>query len=333
MSVPKSLKEYVGEALMKEAFNKGQGAVLEESLGVTMKENKVVYKENQTTANNSGLFTTFVQDYINDAVLGDKVIMAHMGLMEENTDLIGTNGFGSVTINLELPTIAVEVGEGGKFKQFLEGTESVVAKPTKKALGTLMTWELAKRGINKIRKSLDKRITGALRRKIATDIIEGLAVNAHTDNRITDAITYTKIVQAIEKVNDASYDNGVKYGFMANKLIIKTAAYTVIQLDDDWKESVYRAFGRNGQDTINSQPSKFAFQNGEELDILVSPFLTSADAVIEDAEWAGEFVRESDVELYEVRPEDHPWDMKISGFISYVPIVKYPKAIATINYA
>ena len=131
----------------------------------------------------------------------------------------------------------------------------------------------------------------AISRKLATDIVDGLAAGADSSNTVTGGISYDAYIDGETNVNDASYTNGVKYGFMCDKLVIAAGQYGPLQKDTDWKNHVYRAAGKTGELVINMQPLMIG-----NLQIVVTPFLSGAQALVLDSLQAGTLVKEADLE-------------------------------------
>lgn len=309
----------IGRALVEKFNKEGKGQILQEKYGTT-------FKEDANTTTNAGMFTTVMADTLYQAAVNDARVKEILGLVEINSDLMNMNGAGALKLPLDQPTIAVEVGEGGDYTRFSDGTDFIIATPRKVVAGTVVTWEIAKRGISDTLTHMLNKGVAAISRKLATDVVDGLAAGALAGNTVTGGIDYNAVIDAETNVNDAAHANGVKFGFLSDKLVIASAQWGPLQKDTDWKNHVYRAGGKPGDLVINMQSLIFG-----NLDIIVTPFLSGAQAMVMDSLQAGTLVKEADLETFQQPVSGRPYDEEVVGLMSYTVIVKYPAAIAKIT--
>ncbi len=304
--------------MLAEAFNKdGQTNVLKENFGITFKE------DGQTTTTDSGAYTTLLSSTLYSAAL--EKIEKIIDLVEINEDLKNANGgFGAYKLPRLQPTIATEIAEGAVINYFSEGIDSITVTPRKVVAGTSITWEMMKRGMTDFAKYVLKNAADSVSRKLASDIVNGLAAGAGTTT--AGGVTFANVLTSETAVNDASYGNGVKYGFIADALVIAAANWNTFRSDGDVKASIYFASAVPGQ-PINAATMPLMFGN---LEIVVTPFLTGAQALVLEKK-RNVLVKESDLESFEGRIPGRLYDTEVVCLMSYVMAMLYPDSVAAIS--
>lgn len=310
------LTEEAGKMLFEALNVKGQGKALAEKYGIT-------FKEDVTTTSGAGAYTTMLSSTLYEAAIQN--IQDIMALVVINDDLKNKGGFGAYKIPRLQPTIAVEVAEGSVITYFEEGADSITVTPRKVVAGTALTWEIMKRGMTDFVKYVLQNAADAITRKLASDIVNGLA--AGTGNTETGGMTYDNVIDAVAQVEAAVYDNATPYGFICDNLVLNTTQFATLQKTDDWKNTVYYANVRPGDEVVINRPS-LMFGN---LKIVKTPFLTSALGFVIDSRKAAMLVRESEMETYEGAIPGRPYDREIVAMMSYVLAIIYPKAICIIT--
>lgn len=313
-----NLTTEMGQMLAEAFVAKGKADVLKESFGITLKE------AGQTTANNTGAYVDLLSKTLYSAALekSQKIL----DLVDINEDLLraGNNGFGAMQLPRLVPTIAYEVSEGAKVNYFDEGIDPVVVTPRKIVAGTSLTWEIKRRGMNDFAKFVMKNAAQAIERKLCGDIVNGLAAGTgHSAN--TGGLSYDTVVDAETDVNDASHSNGVKYGFIADALVIASANWKLFKKDEDVKSAMYYAGAIPGQ-PINAAANPLMFGN---LEIVVTPYLTAVQAIVLEKK-RNILVKESDLETFEGRIPGSV-DDEVIALMSYVLAMIFPKAVSTIT--
>jgi hypothetical protein len=312
------LTEQVGQMLAEAFVAKGKGAILKESFGITYKE------AGQTTANNTGAYTNLLSKTLYSAALekSQKIL----DLVDINEDLLraGSSGFGAYQIPRLTPTIAYEVAEGAKVNYFDEGVEPIVVTPRKVVAGTSITWEMKRRGMNDFVKFVMRNASQAIERKLCSDIVNGLAAGTgHAP--VTGGLDYDALVDAEILVNDAEWTNGVKFGFIADAVVIATGAWGLFKKDEDVKNAMYYASAIPGH-PIDAARNPLMFGN---LEIVITPFLTGAQAIVLEKK-RNILVKESDLETFEGRLPERV-DDEIIGLMSYVLAIVFPKSVAIVT--
>ncbi len=306
------LTEEAGK-MLSEAFKaKGQEKVLKEKFGIT-------FKEDITTTTGAGAYTTMLSTTLYSAAVEN--IKDILELVFINEDLKNKGGFGAYQIPRLQPTIAYEVAEGAVVNYFDEGVDAITVTPRPVVAGTAITWQIMKRGMTDFVKFVLQNAADAITRKLASDIINGLAVGAgHTQ---TGGTTYDNIIDARAKVESATYGNGVPYGFLATHLVLNTNEAAILQKTTEWKQHVYYANVRPGEEVVIGRPA-LMFGN---MKIVMTPFLTEAKYLVLDSKKAAMLIKESDLETFEGAIPGRPYDREVVGLMSYILAVIYPKAI------
>jgi len=290
--------------------------VLKEQFGINL-------KEDVNTTNAAGSYTTLLSKTLYTAAL-DK-IGEILNLVDINTDMVGNEkGFGAYKLPKLQPTIAVEVSEGAVISYTDEGIDSITVEPRKVVSGTALTWEIRKRGMTGFTKWMLKNAADAVSRKLASDIVNGLAAGAGSTG--TGGVTYTNLTTSESTINDASNANSIKFGFMANALVVTPTTYATMINDTDIKEFMWRTTAKPGEIVIAEVFFKFS-----NLKIVNTPFLTAALAVTLDTEKAAVLVKESELETFEGQIPGRPYDTEIVVLMSYVLAIMYPDAIYKIT--
>jgi hypothetical protein len=310
-----NLPHELGQMLAEAFVAKGKGHVLKENFGIT-------FKEGQTTANNTGAYVNLLAKTLYSAALEKSAKI--LDLVEINEDLVraGNNGFGAMTLPRRTPSIAFEVAEGQKVNYFPEGTDPVVATPRKVLTGTSLTWEIKKRGMTDFAKWVMKDAAQAIERKLCSDIVNGLVAGA--TGTTGGGLSYDTVIDAETVINDAQWANGVKYGFLADALVISAAQWGRFKKDEDVKSMVGYKNAVPGHH-VNASNNPLMFGN---LEIVVTPFLTTAHAIVLEKK-RNILVKESDLETFEGRIPGSV-DDEVIALMSYVLAIMFPDAIRPI---
>lgn len=315
----KTMSEQAGKLLAEALIEKGHGHLLKEQFGIS-------FKEEVNTSTADGAYTTMLSTTLYTAAINE--IQNVMDLVNINDDLKNKGGFGAYKIPIQQPTVAYEVAEGAICNWFDEGVESITVTPKKYVAGTSITWEILKRGMTDFAKYVLQNAADAVKRKLATEIVNGLAAGA--GNTTASAISYTTITTGEQTVNSATDTlNSVPYGFTANKLVIAASKWATFLADTDVKNVLYRVGARPGDKVeITVGWDRLMFGN---MEVVLTPFLTSASALVLDSKKAAMLVRESDLETFEGQIPGRPYDREIVGLMSFSLAVIYSKAIYSIT--
>ena len=307
-------------SMLAEAFGKkGKAGVLKESFGITFKE-----QTGQTTANNTGAYTNLLSKTLYAAALekSQKIL----DLVDINEDLLRAagSGFGAYQIPRLTPTVAYEVAEGQKVNYFDEGIDPIVVTPRKVLAGTSMTWEIKRRGMNDFVKFVMKNASQAIERKLCSDILNGLAAGTgHA--AVTGGVNYNAVVDAETLVNNAEHSNGVKFGFIADAMVISAQHWALFKKDEDVKSAMYYASVMPNA-PVDAARNPLMFGN---LEIVITPFLTAAQAVVLEKK-RNILVKESDLETFEGRIPGSV-DDEVIALMSYVLAMVFPHSVAIIT--
>lgn len=306
------LTEETGKILSEAFHAKGQDRVLMEKFGIT-------FKEDITTSNAAGAYTTMLSSTLYSAAIEN--IKDILELVFINEDLMNKGGFGAYQIPLLQPTIAYEIAEGQVVNYFDEGVTEITVTPRPVVAGTAITWQIMKRGMTDFVKFVLQNAADAITRKLASDILNGLAVGAGLTQ--TGGTTYDNIIDAQTKVEAAVYGNGVPYGFLTSHLVLNTTYAGTLKKTTEWKSHVYFANVRPGDEFVINRPS-LVFDT---MKLVETPFLTGAQYLVLDCKKAAMLIKESDLETFEGAIPGRPYDREVVGLMSYILAVLYPKAI------
>ena len=309
------LCEKAGQLLAERFIATGKAAVLKESFGI--------FKEaGQTTANNTGAYTTLLASTLYTAAI-DK-IQPVLDLVDINEDLKNGQGYGAMKLPRRVPTVAVEVSEGAVVSYFPEGTDDITVTCKQVVAGTSLTWQILKRGMTGFATYVMKDAADAISRKLASDILNGLAAGS-TLAAETGGITYAKVLDAEAKINDASHSNGVKFGFLADRIVLTPTANAIARKDTDFKTAMAYASAVPGTPiTVARQPEAVG-----NLMLVQSPFLTACQALVLQAK-KNILVKESDVETFEGRIPGSI-DNEIIAMMSYSLAILWPQSVCKIT--
>jgi hypothetical protein len=297
---------------LAEAYhNAGKDVVLQEKFGVS-------FKEDVTTTSASGAYTTMLSTTLYTAAVEN--IKDILELVFVNEDLKNKGGFGAYKIPRLQPTIAVEVAEGSVISYFDDGIDDITVTPRKVVVGTAITWEILKRGMTDFVKWVLQNAADAITRKLASDIVNGLAAGAGFSQ--TGGVSYDNIINARAKVQTATYANGVPYGFKCTHLVLSEDSSATLQKTTEWKQHAYYANIRPGDEMVVNKPS-LVFGR---MKIVETQFLTASLYLVVDNRKAAMLVKESDLQTFEGSLPGRPYDREVVALMSYVLAVLYPKA-------
>jgi hypothetical protein len=310
----KTLSEEAGKILAESFKARGQKSYAEKF--------GVVFKEDVTTTTASGAFTTMLSTTLYSAAIEN--IKDILELVFINEDLKNKGGFGAYQIPRLQPTIAYAVAEGSVISYFSEGVDSITVTAQKNVVGTAITWEIMKRGMTDFIKFVLQNAADAITRKLASDIVNGLAAGAGQTQG--GGTTYASIITAVGKLESAAYGNGVPYGFMASHLVINPTQFAVLQNTTDWKSHMYYSSVMPGAENpvVNRPVQIFGG-----MKIVSTPFLTYSTTkyLVIDNKKAAMLVKESDLETFEGALPGRLYDREVIALMSYVMAIIYPLAI------
>lgn len=309
----------IGGKILAEAFNqKGQGAILKEKFGIT-------FKEDVSTTTGAGAFTTMLSTTLYAAAISN--IKDILSLVNVNEDLKNKGGFGAYKIPTLEPAIAVEVAESAVVNYFDEGADGATVTPKKVVAGTAITWEILHRGMTDFAKFVLQNAADAVSRKLAGDIVNGLAAGAGFT--VAGGVSYANINSAVKDVESATNSNSIAYGFLCDKLVIASAHWHTFLGDTDIKEFLFRVPAKPGNAVeITVGPNRLEYGN---MQVIKTPFLTAAQILVLDSRKCAMLVKESDLETFEGAITGRPYDREIVALMSYVLAIIYVKACAKIT--
>jgi hypothetical protein len=163
----------------------------------------------------------------------------------------------------------------------------------------------------------------AVERKLCGDIVNGLAAGTG-HSAVTGGVDYDAIIDAELLVNNAEHSNGVKYGFLADAIVLNGTGFAKMRKDADVKANLGFAQGVTGQ--VNPAENPLMFGN---LEVIVTPYLTAAEAIVLERK-KNILVKESDLETFDGRIPGSV-DDEIIALMSYTMAILFPKAIAIIT--
>lgn len=316
-TISQELPAKLGEVFAEHFKKSGQEQIVTEKYGITFKES------GQTTSNNSSVYVDLLAGTIYEAAISK--IEKILDLVEINDDLKSMNGAGALKLPRDVPTIAYEVQEGVVTNYFNEGTSDIVITCSKVAVGTSITWELLKRGMSDFAKHTLKKAADAIHRKLASDIVNGLAAGSSHTPVSSSGLTFGNVLSAETNVNTAQYDSGVSFGFIADAVVIASSSWGTFRQDSDVKNSMYYASAIPGE-PVNAARMPLMVGN---LEVIVTPFLTTARAIVLERK-RNILVRESDLEVWEGEIPGRRWDRELLAMMSYALAMLYPASVAAV---
>jgi len=309
----------VGKILAEAFHKKGKDELLSEKFNINFKEDV-----NLTTAD--GAYVDLLSQTLNTAIIDDARMNQMLSLVFINDDMVHSRGYGAMQIPRLQPTIAVEVAEGAVINYFDEGIDSITVTPRKVAVGTKLTWEIMERGMSGTVQYVFQNAADAIKRKLSSDIVNGLAAGAYDAK--TGGMTYNNYLDAVYDIENSEYSNGVKYGFLPDKFVVSTAYFATMLKDTDFKEAMYRSNANPGAPVGAMGIIPMVIGDTE---IIKTPFLTAAQAIVLDSRKAAWLVKESDIQTFEGALPGELYNREIIALMSYVMAIIYPKAIKTIT--
>lgn len=298
-----------GQMLAEHFHSKGKSDVLKESFGI-LKE------AGQTTTTNSGAYVDLLSTTLYQQAIDRMQDILDLVYIDES--LKNSNGFGAMQIPKLTPTIAVEVAEGAVTQAFPEGIGSITVTCQKVVAQTKLTWEIQKRGMTGFVTYVLQNAADAVRRKLSSDIVNGLAaMAAHSET----GISYANILNLEAKVNSAKWGNGVPFGFLADRIVFDATNWAVARNDTDIKAAMSFASVVPGQ-PVNAATEPLFIGN---LKVVSTPFLTAAKGLILESK-KNILVKESDLETVQGRLPNSA-DDEILAIMSYVLAGLFPESV------
>ena len=287
------LCEAAGRIIYEDMNKRGiVGSSIQESLNIS------TFREDVTTSNAAALFTTVLASVIREAV---EPVMVGLELLQMNEDLMHGQGKGAIKLPKEKRIVAAEVGEGGTITYTSVGYDYVTVTPTKKIAASKITWEMIKRGMVSLIVAEAKRAGKALARKVDYDVVQGLwgVVTVGNGNRIftggaSTRVSYSNLIDA-RALAEQEY-------FKPTHLVLNPDDYASLLKDTDFKQAIYRATvtlnagGPTAATTLFPRVEYFGPQK-----VIVTTQIDTGKSMFVDANEAGTFVKETDVEVVDGR--------------------------------
>jgi hypothetical protein len=278
--------------------------------GINFKE-ALRYKEDITLTTGAALYVTALASVIREAVEPN---LQALETLQLNTDLMYGGGKGAIKLPKEQRVTAAEVAEGGAVTYTGTGYTSITVTPTKKVAASKITWEMIKRGMVSMVVSEANRIGKALARKVDSDILTGetAVITAANGNRIatggaTTRVSYNNLIDARALLEAQD--------FQATHLYLHPTDYAALCKDTDFQEALYRGTVNvsSGNDSAKIFP-RIEYFGAQK--IVITSQITSGTSMFIDANEAGTFVKETDVEIVDGRLPGY-LDTEVIGVISY----------------
>lgn len=307
---------------LRESYKNKYNITLKEN--VNLSTHKRTLKEDITTSNSSGAYTTMLSDTLYYAALDE--MQDILNLVFVNEDMVNVKGHGSYQVPRLEPTIAVVVAEGAEPERFSEGITAFTATPQKVITGTGITWEMSNRSMPDFVRMVLLGAADGIKRKLSSDILNGLSIGAGQTQ--TGGLTYANLIDAEAKVKSAKSSLGVPYGFSPTHLVLTPTGYATLAKTTEWKTHVYHEgmIASAAIPTINMPQLMFS-----SMKILQSDFLSHSLGLIIDSKKAGILLKESNLEVYEGRISGRLYDSEIVSLMSYAIVTLYSLAICKIT--
>ena len=298
-----------------------KGALSSEALRVP------TFREDITFASTGvALFTTILASVIREAV---EPVMIGLELLQMNEDLMYGQGKGAIKLPKELRTVAAEVDEGGVISYTSTGYDYVTVTPTKKIAASKITWEMIKRGMVSLVVAEAKRAGKALARKVDYDIVQGLwgVVSDANGNRVAAGaatrVSYANLVDA-RALAESQF-------FKPTHLVLHPSDYAALLKDTDFKQAIYRATvtisggSPNAATTLFPRIEYFGPQK-----VIVTTQISEYASMFVDANEAGTFCKETDVEVVDGRLPGTV-DTEVIALMSYGIAIQNIRAVSGVE--
>jgi hypothetical protein len=284
------------------------------------------FREDVNLTNAAALYTTVLASVIREAV---EPVMVGLELLQINEDMMYGQGKGAIKLPKELRTVAAEVAEGGPITYTAVGYDYVTVTPTKKIAASKITWEMIKRGMVSLVVAEAKRAGKALARKVDYDIIQGLwgVVSDANGNRIAagvgNRVSYANLIDA-RALCESQF-------FKPTHLILHPMDYAALLKDTDFKQAIYRATvtinagSPNAATTLFPRVEYFGPQK-----IIVTTQIDEYCSMFVDANEAGTFVKETDVEVVDGRLPGSV-DIEVIALMSYGIAIQNVRAVSGVE--
>ena len=318
------ISESAGKLIYSEMVKRGHASEIgKEGLSVP------TFREDVTLSNAAALYTTVLASVIREAV---EPVMVGLELLQMNEDLMNGQGKGAIKLPKELRVTAAEVGEGGSITYTSTGYDYVTVTPTKKIAASKITWEMIKRGMVSLIVAEAKRAGKALARKVDYDIIQGLwaVVSAVNSNRIATGGAATRCAYA--NLIDARALAEGQY-FKPTHLVLHPDDYAALLKDTDFKNAIYRATVTLNAGTAMNATTLFPrVEYFGPQKVIVSTQINSGASMFVDANEAGTFVKETDIEVVDGRLPGTV-DSEVIALQSYGIAIQNIRAVSGVEMA
>lgn len=313
----------LSEAAGQMIFNRmvKEGYCSKESIG-----GQRTFREDITLSNSSGLFATVLAGYIREAV---EPVMVGLELLQINDDMMNGQGKGAIKLPKELRATAATVAEGGSISYVSDGYTSITVTPEKRVAASKITWEMLKRGMVSLIVTEARRAGKALARKIDSDIIGALwaVVTNGNSNRVFTGGASTRV--AYNNLIDARALLEAQF-FKATHLILHPDDYAALCKDTDFKEALFRGTGSISADNSANIFPRVEFFGPQKL--IVTPQTGTGESFFVDANEAGTFVKETDIEVVDGRLPGE-LDSEVIAVQSYGIGIENVNAVAGVEMA
>ena len=279
-------------------------------------------QEDITSSNASGSYVNLLAKTIATSV--DVAMADVLELVEVNDDMVNNPGHGAYQFPRIMPTIAKEISEGQVVNTWNEGVDEITLVPKTYGTGVAMTRKILKRGHPKLMQYILKKAVDAVKSKMISDIVNGLAVGAGDTQ--TGGVSYDNCIDGIAKLESEETSAGVPYGFTCTHLVMNKTNFAALQKDTDYLQQL--AFTSVATGPTVARPIKFF----GEAKVVTTPYLDSANALglFVDANNAAVLIKGSEIETYEGRINGRV-DDEVIVVTDYVLGLIFPKGVVKLT--
>lgn len=292
------------------------------------------FMEDNTMGNSASLYTTVLAKAIWYKSYDDFEHYFDLVMNLTPEDLGMPSGAGAYKIPKIYGAKAVKLSSGQQVRYTNKNKDDVVLETETYGVGTRINRRLLLRGAYGFVEKLMKAGSDAVLREVCTDIINNIVSGATSGNTIAMGVTYDSIEDAKTKLEDATSPQGIRFGFMGNKIAFSSAGWNIFAKSTDFKSITV---ARNTSPQFMEAMNRPLVWN--DLTVVRTPLVSVqknskvVHAVVLDSNHYAAALRETEMETFDGRIPGTPGDQEIIQALDFGMVIMNAEAASVITAA
>lgn len=223
-------------------------------------------------------------------------------------DLGGMDGAGVYKVPKVANTVAGKLSPGEKVQYVNAAADEMTVETESYGVGLRINRRFLKRAATGAISALLTSASNGVHREIVRTIANGMVSGISSSNVTATGITLDSIADAVKLVTDAVDTNGIRFGFVPDKLVLTTTGKNVLVKTDEW-QAIAARWNILGSSDYKQSPIIYDGMEVVILELIDVTYNSKAvhGLVIDSMNYMN-MVRETEMDLFEGRIPGTPGD-------------------------